>query len=443
MSHLRLCAGSSKEDFPMNVFAHRVHVLALAFLAWIGLVSIAWAASDTPPWRQSLSCDPTAQRHSGLEYCTSEAGKVHVVVVDLHSPGVRLEYVIAEGLDGSGQFGECQDVNTRLSGRVRGGCIDPDYPAYYPVMTLEGAAELAEDDDTNTAVVIDSDYGAGTQGQPGEYREHGPEGYTVVRGVRLDGPANGDVDNNAVNRPWLAAGSIAPMRVELNQFAGVDGGKADWIYTAVGGWPWLIRGGAVQERDIAECRDAPGSPCYDGAVQTAVGLSQDHRWLFLVIDARGGKLLDMAQFMSVQLAAWDAIKFDGGGSSQLWYSGQYMVSGDGRELSQYLAVVAPPGSGIVVTSPSPSVSPTEKLTALFEQLRQTVTRQLRAWRQLAEQEARRRVEEWMQQLEERLQHEAERQAEELTSQLCGSSMLAPVGLVLVLTVRRRRRTHTR
>ncbi len=32
----------------------------------------------------------------------------------------------------------------------------------------------------------------------------------MVRGERLDGPANGDTDDNAVRRPWLAVSRDAP-----------------------------------------------------------------------------------------------------------------------------------------------------------------------------------------------------------------------------------------
>jgi hypothetical protein len=101
----------------------------------------------------------------------------------------------------------------------------------------------------------------------------------------------------------------------------------------------------IQQEDIRTCKNTPGS-CYDGAAQTAAGLSQDRRWLFLVVDVRKGKLLDLAQWMRDRLAAWDAIKFDGGGSSQLWYGGQTLEAGDGRKLSQLLAVIAEPGAGI-------------------------------------------------------------------------------------------------
>jgi len=419
----------------MIISVYHTRVFVLALLLWIGLATAVWAAPDAPPWRQHLSCDPTAQKHRGLEYCTAAEGQIHLVVVDLHESGVRLEYVIAEGLNKSGQLGECQDVNIPRYGPVRGGCADPTNRDYYPVMTLDRAVELAQDRDNNTAVVIDSDYGAGTQGNPGQFRGHGPEGLTIVRSNRLDGPATGDTDNNAVNRPWLAIGSVAPLRAELGQFTRDNGGKADWIYTGVGGGPWLIRGGAIQTEDIKTCRNCPGS-CYEGAVQTAVGLSQDRRWLFLVIDARKRKLMDMAQFMREQLAAGESIKFDGGGSSQLWYSGQIITRGDGRQLSQYLAVVAPPGSGIQDTVPSPSLA--DQLKALVERLRQAIERQLEQWRQQVEQELGRQLTELERQLSEWIQRETERQVQNLVEQLCGSA-LAPMGLAVWLTARRRRR----
>lgn len=405
----------------MTMFAHRMVAVVLVLLIWTGHATDARAASDDPPWRQHLSCDPAIQKYRGMEFCTGATGQVYVTVVDLRSPDVRLEYVITEGRNKSGQIGECQDVNIPQYGPVRGGCADPNNSAYYPVMTLDKAVELAKNRDVNAAVVIDSDYGAGTQGNPGQFRGHGPEGLTVVRGDRLDGPANGDTDNNAVNRPWLAVGSKTPLQVELGQLTHDDGGKADWIYTGVGGGPWLIRSGAIQTEDIVSCRNTPGS-CYDGAVQTAVGLSKDRRWLFLVIDARKGKLLDMAQFMNEQLTAADAIKFDGGGSSQLWYAGQIISHGDGRELSQYLAVIAPPGSGIEKDPPPLSLG--EQVKALIERVLQAITR---------------KFEELGQKLSDWIQRELERQVQELVDQVCGGSALLPTGVAVGLLVRRCRR----
>lgn len=49
----------------------------------------------------------------------------------------------------------------------------------------------------------------------------------MVRGERLDGPANGDGDNNAVRRPWLAVSRDAPLRAELGQWEQDDGSRPD------------------------------------------------------------------------------------------------------------------------------------------------------------------------------------------------------------------------
>ncbi len=195
---------------------------ALALLLWLMVASTAGAAPDPPPWRQNLVCEPAAQKYRGVEYCTGLGGQAHVIVVDLNSPGVRLEYVIAQGIDRNGQFGECKDVNIPQWGPVRGGCADPNNPAYYPVMSLDQAVSRY----SSAAAVINTDYGAGTQDEP-DSRGHGPEGFTVVRGDRLDGPANGDYDgpvkdpdhNNAVRRPWLAVSQNPPLQTELGQFA--------------------------------------------------------------------------------------------------------------------------------------------------------------------------------------------------------------------------------
>ena len=341
-----------ERDKVMVLLTRSMRLLILALLLWTMAVFTARAAPDRPTWRQNLICEPAVQKYRGVEYCTGADGQVHVIVVDLHSPGVRLEYLIAQGVDRNNRYGECKDVNIPRWGPVRGGCADPDNPAYYPVMSLDQAVRRYP----NAAAVIDSDYGAGTQDEP-RSREHGPEGFTVVRGDRLDGPANGDTDNNAEGRPWLAVSRDVPLRAELWQFPkGQDeGSKPDWIYTGVGGAPWLVWDGEVVREQIRNCANARSGSCRPGVDQTAVGLSQDRRWLFLIVDVRKGQLLDTARFMRAQLDAWDAIKFDGGGSSQLWYGGlpanrRFVTRGDGRRLSQYLAVIAEPGSGIEDTA---------------------------------------------------------------------------------------------
>jgi hypothetical protein len=307
------------------------------------------SASGAAPWRQNLVCDPAEQKFRGVEYCAATGGAIDVVVVDLTSPGVQFQSVMPDGLDRHGSLGECKDVNRSTKQLGGPGCDDPANRDFYPVMSLGQAVTLAQGRFSNVAVVINGDYGAK---EPSEdqtkWRDHGPEGFTVVRGNRLDGRRMGDKDNNAENRPWLAVSATSPLRAEISQYSrGEDqGDKPDWVYTGVGGAPWMISQGIVQQDQITNCTAAANS-CYAGASQTAVGISKDGRWLFLVADERKGQatLFELATMMS-EWGAWNAIKFDGGGSTHLWLGGRTLTEDNSRQLSQYLAVIAERGTGI-------------------------------------------------------------------------------------------------
>ena len=128
----------------MNPLTRLPRTAAFALLLWALVTYTAWAAPepDPPPWRQNLTCQPATQEYRGVEYCTGLAGQAHVIVVDLRRPGVRLEYVIAEVVDRNGQFGECEDVNSRRWGPVRVGCAEPKNRAYYTVTSLDEAIGL-------------------------------------------------------------------------------------------------------------------------------------------------------------------------------------------------------------------------------------------------------------------------------------------------------------
>jgi len=339
------------------------------------------AQEEVPPWKKNLKCDAQLnewQIYSGIEYCTGLDGHAHVIIIDLHEPGIRIEYIIATGENKKGESGFCQDVNTvpvvtdKENPRPGPGCSDPNVSNYYPVLSIFEAVER----DESVAVVINTDYGAGTQDEPIS-REHGPEGLTIVDGNRIDGSTVGDTDNNAENRPWLVLGQGTPILIEIDKFppSKDTGGKPDWIYegdwihTGIGGAPWLIEEEQIQDDQIKNCTNAKPHSCRSTVAQTAVGFSKDKRWLFLVVvedrDAKG-----IADFMYQNLKPWDAIKWDGGGSSQLWYGGKpgdqsldkKVFMGDMRRLSQYLAVFAPPGNGIKLEpEPSPFPKPTDWL----------------------------------------------------------------------------------
>ncbi|MCP4168819.1 MAG: hypothetical protein GY759_23385 [Chloroflexi bacterium] len=315
-------------------------------------------AQETPLWRQNLTCDGVEQRFQGLEYCTDASGTIHVIVVDMNSPAIQFEYVIAEGLNGKDDtYGECLDVNVPQYGPVRGGCHVPGNPAKYPALSLSEAISRYP----QAAVIVNSDYW-GSDGN-----KHGPEGFTVVQGDRRDGPALGDTDNNAANRPWLALGDRSPIRVEFGQFGhygrGPDDGESpDWVYTATGGTPWLIREGKVRKNEIDTCEGANLWACRAGAEQTAAGVSKDKRWLFFVLDTRSGQatLMSLAEYMAESLDIFEAIKFDGGTSTQFVYAGHVMNTGG--EVPAYLAVITSSGHGIEIVHKSQNhASPTSAI----------------------------------------------------------------------------------
>jgi len=94
---------------------HDVKVLAvllLGFMILLGGTPLPAAAVGPPPWQQHLQCDPGQQQYKGVAYCTAaDDASIHVIVVDLHSPGMRLEYVIARGVDKNGRPGECKAIS--------------------------------------------------------------------------------------------------------------------------------------------------------------------------------------------------------------------------------------------------------------------------------------------------------------------------------------------
>lgn len=333
------------------------------------------AQDEKPQWWNNLVCNDKEQHFSGIQYCHGKSPheNFYVTVIQLDSPGIQIEYLIPDGIDAKGKLDECKDVNrsTKLLGGP--GCDDPDNRNWYPVMYLDEAVSKAQKE-SGLAVVINGDYSACTDDdrtfcpltKDGKlyYREHGPEGLTIVRDSRLDGSKNGDGDNNIVNRPYLVISQSTPVRAELHQSSSDNGLKPyGWAYTGVGGWPWLIQNGEVLEKVITSCENTSGS-CRTGASQTAVGITLDNKWMFFVLAVDAPRLLDVADFMDKKLDAWQAMKFDGGGSSQLYYEGAidengnphpYVKKNDKRPLTNFLAIYAQPGKGIYShDSPEPS-----------------------------------------------------------------------------------------
>lgn len=414
----------------------------------------AYAQDSKLVWQQNLTCTPKDEKYQGITYCwdtisnqNGTTSKVHVMVIDLKTSGVRFEYVLASGVNRSGQMGICQDVNRTEKGRI--GCDVPNNPTLYPLIEFDDAISRFN----NTAIVITADYGAGDQNKP-KSEEHGPEGLTVVQRNRLDGTLMWDKDNGAVARPWLAISENPGENIKIGQLKSDSGIKPeDWIYTALGGAPWMIQNGVVTKGEITTCNAAPGS-CYPEASQVAVGLSQDENWLFLAVmerpeppsKATPTPLLDLANFMQKKCGVYKAFKLDGGGSTKLWYAGKDLYIDSGRKLSQYLVVIAEPNSGggdgggedetsfwtrIWQTIQTFFKNLWAGITGRAEQWAQDRQKELEQWWQKQLADLQRKIEEWF-------AVQLQKWTENLLQQCCGTAII-PVSLVGLVVYQKRKR----
>jgi hypothetical protein len=343
-------------------------------------------AEQSFDWRENLVCPPEHQLHEGILYCTGrdadgQGHTVHVVVVDLSVSSLRFEYVIPKGAsDGHEGIKECRDPNVPAWGGLPAkGCFVPGNPSQYPRIPLSEAVERAREvlDSPQPVALLNADYTADDSG-------HGPEGLLVLRGEeRLDGVAHCDDDYNAALRPWLGLGEVVdrttgllPARIDRLPRDGAS--VPDWIYTGIGGGPWLVRDGALDESaaicqstyqlteidKVDNCymkdKPTPSGPLHEtyqggscrAAPHTAAGISADGQWLFLAVSTGDDRPRVLAEFLRDQLGATNVMKFDGGGSSQLWFAGESDVIVDPereeRSLNSFLAVYSDPGEGIVL-----------------------------------------------------------------------------------------------
>jgi len=121
------------------------------------------------------------------------------------------------------------------------------------------------------------------------------------------------------------------------------------LRTVVGGWPRIVRNG----RSVAEWADIEEGtfPAFSKTrhPRTAGGISRDGNTLYLMtVDGRresdgGMSLVELAHFM-IGLGAYDAMNFDGGGSTTMVVDGQ--VVNHPSDATGERAV----GSGLLVVS---------------------------------------------------------------------------------------------
>jgi exopolysaccharide biosynthesis protein len=137
--------------------------------------------------------------------------------------------------------------------------------------------------------------------------------------------------------------AVGDRTADIRRQAEIMDPPAQWIETAISGWPLLVR----------ECRPVdplPGSTAFTRAAhpRTAVGLSKDRKTLYFVVaDGRrtgvpGMTLPELATFMNERLNACWAMNLDGGGSAAMWMNDRIVnrpSDGVERKVADHLAVI--------------------------------------------------------------------------------------------------------
>lgn len=144
------------------------------------------------------------------------------------------------------------------------------------------------------------------------------------------------------NQPVIGFGA---NRSEIFSVEARNSELPEWVDEAVSGWPLLI-----ENCTAFTAEELPGSDFFTRAPhpRTAAGLSEDRRWLFLVVaDGRregipGPTLAELGSFMRAELDVCSALNLDGGGSSAIVIEGELMnqpSDGSERVVANHLAVI--------------------------------------------------------------------------------------------------------
>ncbi|MCB9007337.1 MAG: phosphodiester glycosidase family protein [Ardenticatenaceae bacterium] len=222
---------------------------------------------------------------------TEEGSDIYVVCIDLTDPQIRFETVMAN------------DTNS----------VNPSVDQREAVVSI---AEREPYSLRNPIVAFNADFfGVG----------HGPEGFTVKNGLRIDGSFSDDFDGNETNRVsqsisrvnWVelihkSSGEVSDEILLLSRF-----------YNSSGGGPTILQNGQIV-LNPCEPEGFPISVC-DTNRHTAVGISEDGQ-TYIIIAAESKTAMEMGQILQ-EYGAFTGINLSGGTTSQLWYQGKEVVSG--------------------------------------------------------------------------------------------------------------------
>ncbi len=237
----------------------------------------------------------------GVTYCVEGGGDTHLLIIDLSNPYLRVQTVMAHDL---------LDV-------------------WPPEVERESVSDMAKRYRNDGVIAaINADYfGAG----------RGPEGPTVVQGQRLDTPLTIALNPSRYRRATLAlsrSGQAAATRLNpVDSLA--PSVYRDLLFNAVSGGPIILYNGSVLPEALSCLIDGiPMEACRRNR-QTAAGVDETGRTLYLAASTTRSTS-SMAQLLR-DYGAFNALKLDGGGSTQLWYRGRTLVDSD-REVANALLV---------------------------------------------------------------------------------------------------------
>lgn len=161
-------------------------------------------------------------------------------------------------------------------------------------------------------------------------------------GHAMSGGAAWEERHGTRNQPVIGFGGD---RAEIFSVEERNAELPEWVDEAVSGWPLL-----VENCTAFTAEQLPGSDFFTRAPhpRTAAGLSEDRRWLYLVVaDGRregvpGPTLAELGSFMRAELCVCSALNLDGGGSSAIVIEGELMnqpSDGSERVVANHLAIV--------------------------------------------------------------------------------------------------------
>jgi hypothetical protein len=254
--------------------------------------------SFAPPARINCRSDP-----DGITYCVEDRGDTHLLIVDLTNPRLRVQIVMANDVLDVWPFEEQRERVADMAKRYR-----------------------AED----VIIAINGDYfGSG----------RGPEGPTVVQGQRLDTAETIAANPSEYRRSTLALSRSGKAAVtHLNPIDLLDPtAYRDLLFNAVSGGPIILLNGQPLPEDLSCFVDnIPVSSCRRDR-QTVAGVDEQGTTLYLAVSTQRSTR-GMAELLR-DYGAFNALKLDGGGSSQLWYRGRTLVKSD-REVANALLIFA-------------------------------------------------------------------------------------------------------